>query len=226
MREKLQRIKPYLSSILTILFVFGCTIFVMCYHSQTTDFLLSFMPEGQWNRALLILLFYALQGVIPIILYNVVALASSMMLKLPLALTVNCVGTIIGMIIPYLLGKYLNRRQVDKILSKHKKLHQLCKEKSGKGFLFAYGLRVSGISNMLLGIFFGSTGMPLGQYLLSNFLGVLPIMLCLSIFGTQGNLRSLLFWIILAIDLLLTAAIFFIYRIFDRKKAQAEEIKQ
>ena len=104
MREKLQRIKPYLSSILTILFVFGCTIFVMCYHSQTTDFLLSFMPEGQWNRALLILLFYALQGVIPIILYNVVALASSMMLKLPLALTVNCVGTIIGMIIPYLLG--------------------------------------------------------------------------------------------------------------------------
>ena len=79
---------------------------------------------------------------------------------------------------------------------------------------------------MLLGIFFGSTGMPLGQYLLSNFLGVLPIMLCLSIFGTQGNLRSPLFWIILAIDLLLTAAIFFIYRIFDRKKAQAEEIKQ
>ena len=218
MNERQNKLKPFIPSIVTILFVLACTAVVMYYHEYATEFLLSFMPSNKWICALIVLLFFVLQGVIPFILYNVVILACSMLFDLPTALLINVIGTLVGMIVPYLLGRHLNSKTVDKILSSHKKLHQLCSEKSGGGFLFAYGLRVSGISNMLLGVFFGSTQMPMGEYLLSSFLGVLPVMLCLNIFGSRGNLRSPIFWVILALDILLTSALSFYYRHAGKKQ--------
>lgn len=52
----------------------------------------------------------------------------------------------------------------------------------------------------VLGILFGMLRIDFWTYLASSWLAIIPGMVCFTIAGAELNLRSPLFWLVLAID--------------------------
>lgn len=130
------------------------------------------------------------------------------------ALLINCVGILINMQIPYLIGRFAAKDLVQKTLSYFPRLKPIEKLSQNSALLFSFLVKFIGkipheISNMLL----GSLHVPYFYYLLGGVLGLLPTMVATTIIGgTLERPFSPLFITSVIVVTLLTIFSFIIYR--------------
>lgn len=192
--------------------IFLVLLFLILRNPQEfPDWLLLHMPESLFPRILIVLTLFALQGVIPFLMYHTVVLLSSMLFPFRLALAVDTFGTMLCMIPPYLAGRYLRIPYLERRVEENQTLQRFRSHHTGSRFLLSYLLRTFGVSNSMCSFFLGSLKMPMWDYLLSGLLGILPGMLCSSILGSVKSFRSPAFWITLGCNVLifLTALLYF-----------------
>lgn len=80
-------------------------------------------------------------------------------------------------------------------------------------------LRVTNLSNDLLGLFFGSLRMKYGEYLLSSFIGILPAMVLYTVLGRDLDPLSAPVLICLGVDVLSIALSWLLLRRRHREDA-------
>lgn len=201
----------YGAGILTVLVMAALLVLILRDPQGVTGWLLDHMPEPLILKILMVILLYFLQGIVPFFMYNIVVLISSMVFSFPVAMAVNCFGTMACMVGPYWVGKYLRLPALQRRVEENRLLRRFSQGHTGGQFLLSYLLRAIGLSNTVLGVFFGSMGMPFWDFLVSGLLGVLPAMVCFSILGNTKSLRSPALWITLGIHLLifLSAVLYF-----------------
>lgn len=190
------------------------------------DWLLLHMPEGLFPRILMVLALFALQGVVPFLMYHTVVLLSSMLFPFPVALAVNILGTLLCMVPPYLAGRYLKIPYLEQRVAENQLLRRFRRHHTGSRFLLSYLLRTLGLSNSMCSFFLGTLRMPLRDFLLSGLLGILPGMLCSSILGSVKSVRTPAFWITLGYHVLIFLAALIYFKQKERRNIHEERETQ
>lgn len=163
----------------------GTLIWSLFGGKVSVDDILKFTPSNLWLTALLLLALYALKGLTAGIIYNVLVIATGLLYPLPLALMLNTAGTVICIMLPYFIGRRSKPDMVEHLLNKNARLRKWYNEQKGYSFFFSIFLRALGLSNELLGVFFGSLGVKPLSYLASSFIGIVPNMIFMTVLGNQ-----------------------------------------
>ena len=141
---------------------------------------------------------------------------------LPAALLVNAAGSVICISVPYFTGRSSDGLLVDGLLERHPRLGGVYEANREHLFLVSLVLRVTNLSNDLLGLFFGSLRMSYAEYLLSSFIGILPAMVLYTVLGNDLDPLSPPVLICLGVDICCIAASWLVLRRRKRKERESE----
>lgn len=221
MKNRNTKWAEYAAAVLAVLVMLALLIWILRDPDGVTDWLMGHMPAYPAMQILVVLVLYFLQGIVPFFMYNIVVLISGMLFSFPVAMAVNCAGTIACMIGPYFAGKYLRLPSLQAKVEQNRLLRRFTQSHTGSQFLLSYLLRAIGLSNTILGVFFGSLDMPFREFLLSGLLGVLPSMVCFSILGSTKSLRSPALWITVGIHLVIFLSAILYFKRKERRRPSA-----
>lgn len=168
---------------------------------------------------LLILALYGVKGLSGVVIYNALVVVVSLIFPLPAALAVNALGTALCLSVSYWMGRGTRTDKLESLLDRHPKLRRYFGATQRYGFVFCFAVHMLGLNMEVLGVLFGMLRVGFGTYLLSSWLAIMPGMVCFCILGNQLDLRSPVFWLVLAIDLLLILGAFW----YTRHKLVREE---
>ena len=213
------KLKKVLPLIIMAAFVAAAAVFLALHGSISVEELLSWSPENKWLAALVALAAYAVKSQTVVIPYALIAAAVGLVFDLPLALCINALGSVICISVPYLTGRGSDGVLVDSLLGRHPRICKVYEENKRHLFLVSLVLRVTNLSNDLLGLFFGSLRMKYGEYLLSSFIGILPAMVLYTVLGRDLDPLSAPVLICLGVDVLSIALSWLLLRRRHREDA-------
>lgn len=171
---------------------------------------------------LVIMVFYLIKGFSGVILHNALIVVVSLIYNLPEALLINGIGTALCLSVSYFIGRKTKTDSIQHWLEGHEKLKKYCSATQQYGFVSCFAIHMLGLSMEVLGIFFGMLRLNFWSYLISSWLAILPGMVCITILGANLDFHSPVFWIVLAVDLLLMG-FGFLYTKKTMGKNQAQE---
>lgn len=159
------------------------------WYAKYTDTLVNFEAwietHGATPIAVVMIFFnYALKAVLPWFPVSCICVASAVLFKWNQALIINILGLALLFTLKFLWGRIYGGGNAEKIMMKAHTLHKTI-EKSGLGsdaLLFLFRLIPSIPINGISGIY-GTTEMPLGNFLIISELGFLPKTITYIIIG-------------------------------------------
>lgn len=167
----------------------------------------------------ILLALYAIKGFSVVIIYSVLAAAAGVVFPMPVAITLNLIGTAICLTVSYAVGYYTKTESLEQRLERHPKMKRYFENAKDFGFGFSYTLHVLGLSTEVLGVLFGLMRLEFWKYMVSSLIAISPGMVCCTIIGSDLNFRSPVFWAILGCDLVIIATCtIYTKRRLDRKK--------
>ena len=193
------RLRDYLPVLIMVLCaaIFGVLLATGVMDLDTVPQLVADRPV---LAVLVVLGLYVLKGFSGVVVYNALVVVVSMVLPLPAALAVNGVGTAVCLSISYAMGRFTKTESLEQKLAEHPKLQKYFSATREYGFVSCFAIHLIGLSMEVLGILFGMLRIDFWTYLASSWLAIIPGMVCFTIAGAELNLRSPLFWLVLAID--------------------------
>ena len=137
----------------------GAAALVLTGDGVTVEMLTNYAPKNTALAVVVALLAYAVKSQTVFVLYGVVATAVGIVFEPPLSLIVNAVGSVICISVPYFTGRASGGEAAHKLLAKYKKLGEVYEGNRDNLFLVSLVLRVTNLSNDILGLFFGALRM-------------------------------------------------------------------
>lgn len=119
----------------------------------------------------------------------------------------------------------LRRRGGAAPAQKYRRLGEVYEDNRDNLFLVSLVLRVTNLSNDILGLFFGALGMNYWQYLASSFVGILPTMVLYTVLGNDLDLTSTPVLICMGVDVACIAAAWLVLRLRKKRKGKPNEEK-
>ena len=203
----------------------GAAALVLTGDGVTVEMLTNYAPKNTALAVVVALLAYAVKSQTVFVLYGVVATAVGIVFEPPLSLIVNAVGSVICISMPYFTGRASGGEAAHKLLAKYKKLGEVYEGNRDNLFLVSLVLRVTNLSNDILGLFFGALRMDYWQYLASSFIGILPTMVLYTVLGSDLDLTSTPVLICAGVDIACIIAAWFVLRHRKKRKGTQNEEK-
>ena len=176
------------------------------------------VQDNHTFAVILVAALFLLKGCSGVILYNPLVIMVSLIFPLWEALLLNAVGTALTLSVSYLIGRCTGTEKLEDFLSRHPKFRRYFSVTRKYGFVFCFAIHLIGLNMEFLGIVFGMLRIGFFRYLSGSWLGIIPGTVCFTLMGSTWDLRSPVFWTVLAVDLILIA--FGI--LYTRKKTLAE----
>ena len=168
---------------------------------------LNTIPElVQDNKALalvIILALFIIKGFSAVILYNPLIIMVSLVFPIWQALIINGIGTAVTLSISYFIGSRTNTDRLESLLSKNKTVEKCFRATKNYGFVFCLAIHLLGLSLEVQGIIFGMLRIGFWTYLTSSWIAIVPGMICFTILGNTWDFTHPVFWIVLAVDLIM-----------------------
>ena len=219
------KIRKLLPLLVMLLIAGGAVAFILTRGSIGVQELLAWSPENKWLAALAALAAYALKSQTVVVPYALIATAVGLIFDLPAALAVNTLGSVVCISLPYLTGRGSDGVLVDALLARQPRMRAFYEANRRHLFLVSLVLRVTNLSNDILGLFFGALGMNYWQYLASSFVGILPTMVLYTVLGNDLDLTSTPVLICLGVDVACIAAAWLVLRLRKKRKGKPNEEK-
>lgn len=201
----------------------GAAALVLTGDGVTVEMLTNYAPKNTALAVVVALLAYAVKSQTVFVLYGVVATAVGIVFEPPLSLIVNALGSVICISVPYFTGRASGGDAARKLLNKYKRLGEVYEDNRDNLFLVSLVLRVTNLSNDILGLFFGALGMNFWQYLASSFIGILPTMVLYTVLGNDLDPTSTPVMICLGVDLTCIVAAWIVLRLRKKRKGKQNE---
>ena len=192
----------------------GAAALVLTGDGVTVEMLTNYAPKNTALAVVVALLAYAVKSQTVFVLYGVVATAVGIVFEPPLSLIVNAVGSVICISVPYFTGRASGGEAAHKLLAKYKKLGEVYEGNRDNLFLVSLVLRVTNLSNDILGLF-----------LASSFIGILPTMVLYTVLGSDLDLTSTPVLICAGVDIACIIAAWFVLRHRKKRKGTQNEEK-
>ena len=210
--------KNHLGVLLLLITAAAGGIALLLHGGITAEEILSYTPESPWLAALVFWGLFALKGLCPFLVYDILVIAAGRLFAFPFAIFVNIVGTCITVTVPYWMGRLSKTDNTEALIRKYPKLGAFAE--GGNPFFLCFLLRVMGMQNEVLGLFFGTVRLAYPLYVIAGVFGMLPGMVSFTALGDALDWREPLFWIPLVISLCMIGTAFLILRIINKKKHQ------
>ena len=203
------KLKKYIPIVIMLCLVAGAAALMLAGDGVTVEMLTNYAPKNTALAVVVALLAYAVKSQTVFVLYGVV----------------NAVGSVICISVPYFTGRASGGEAAHKLLKKYKKLGEVYEGNRDNLFLVSLVLRVTNLSNDILGLFFGALRMDYWQYLASSFIGILPTMVLYTLLGRDLDPTSGPVLICLGIDLACIAASWIVLKSRKNRKGKQNEEK-
>ncbi len=150
--------------------------------------IITFTPDNTALAVIVMLLLYAFKSVTFIISLRILQLACGIMFSLPVAITVNIIGSAITIVLPYLLGRWKGKKYLGKLLSKYPNLEKLISFNDSNAFMASLCVRGIGLTALdPTSLYFGAAGTPFIQYFSGSMLGLLPTLIVRTAMGVSAE---------------------------------------
>ncbi len=132
------------------------------------------MPRAPLLAALVLLGLYALKTLTLLVPGTILHVSAGVLFPPVIALSLACVGNLLGLSIGYLMGRMLGRESVAALLSKNRRT-ALFLEKSNRSHVKSCLVaRLMPLPVELCSLFFGAVGVSFRSYLAASLSGLLP----------------------------------------------------
>ena len=215
--------RRYIPIIVMICLAAGAAILMLSGDGVTVEMLTDYAPKNTALAVVVALAAYAVKSQTVFVLYGVVATAVGIVFEPPLSLFVNALGSVICISVPYFTGRASGGEAAQKLLKKHKKLGEIYEDNRDNLFLVSLVLRVTNLSNDILGLFFGALRMDYWQYLASSFIGILPTMVLYTVLGNDLDLTTGPVLICAGVDIACIIAAWLVLKLKKRRKQNGRE---
>ena len=197
------------------------------FRGVTVEHILEFTPENLWLAALVMIGLFAMKSLsmfFPMMV--LIAASGSIFPNYFAALLVNCIGILVMLTFPYLIGKYAEREFVENMIKKNKNADKLMEFKSDNEFFIAYFMRVINILPCdVVSMFLGSTGFSPLKYYIGSFLGILPGVVTTTLMGSSvDDPASPKFWVSFICEVFFAAASSIAYYIYKKRKKKNNSV--
>ncbi|MCM1330373.1 MAG: VTT domain-containing protein [Ruminococcus sp.] len=192
-----------------ILMIIVCVvIYFRFFRGVTIEKILEFTPDNLWLAALVMVGLFGMKSLsffFPMLV--LVAASGSIFPNYFAALTVNSIGVLLMLTLPYLIGRFAEREFVRKIISKRKNADKLREFKSENELFIAFFLRVINILPCdVVSLFLGSADFSPFKYIVGSFLGIFPGLVTTTLMGANvEHPTSPAFWIAAVVEVVFAA---------------------
>lgn len=193
-------------------------IYFKFFRGVTIEHILEFTPDNLWLAALVMIGLFGMKSLsmfFPMLI--LVAASGSIFPNYFAALLVNCIGVLVMITVPYLIGRFAEREFVERLISKQKNADKLREFKSENELFIAYFMRVINILPCdVVSMFLGSTGFSPAKYLAGSFLGIFPGLVTTTLMGANvQHPTSPWFWTAAVVEVFFavgSAAAYYFYK--------------
>lgn len=184
----------------------GAAIVWPLRHTLTAEALAARSPQETGLSVLFLLLLYGAKSFSVVFPLSALTAAGGLLFPLPLALTVNLVGTAVVQTLPYLLGRW-QRADLAALQARYPRLMALPEINRRNSGRTVFLLRLGGAApGDLMSLYLGAAGIPWQRYLVGGLLGAAPRVACATVLGAAlWDIGGHRFWLSLAANTLLTA---------------------
>lgn len=194
-----------------------CLAVVLALHSDISlHAILTYTPQNSFLAEGLLLLFYVLKSATIFFPLLVLEMAAGYLFPAPEALTINLLGILIVLTIPYWIGHAVGIQQINKLAAKYPKFQAIMEKQRDHSFFLCFFLRIiSCLPGDIVTMYLGATHTSFRQNLLGGALGILPGMILATFMGVSiQNPTSPAFWISAALSVGLAALSPVLYYIY------------
>lgn len=167
----------------------GIVIFLLIHRDEVTiEKIVGFTPQNTLLAILAMLVLFTIKGCTVFMNGSVLFAACGVMFSLPLAVTVNMLGSLIMTTIPYWTGRKGGAAIMERLTQKYRKLELLRSAPRENQFLFALLLRILGLLPCeVVSMYLGSCRLRYSRYIAGTLLGLLPAAVAFSIIGEYAS---------------------------------------
>ena len=177
------------------------------------EFITGFSEISLGLTVLVIILLYALQGVVLVIPVVLLYIAAGLAFPTWVGILVTYAGLTVSLSIGYVMGWKMGEEKVSKLLAKNKKVASLLSKDNENLLSLAFISRILPTPFGLVSLFFGAIKVPYFKYIFMSLLGLSPYMIPVVFAGAAiTNPLSAEFIIPFSISIGITAIIFLAYR--------------
>ncbi|MBP1561227.1 MAG: TVP38/TMEM64 family protein [Oscillospiraceae bacterium] len=208
-----------------VMIICCAAIYLRFFRGVTIEHILEFTPENLWLAALVMLGLFALKSLslfFPMLV--LIAASGSIFPTFLSAVTVNCAGVAVMLLLPYAIGRFAEKEFVQELINKNKNADKLREIQSDNELFIAYFLRVINLLPCdLVSMFLGSTGFGLGKYMLGSFLGILPGLITTTLMGANvQNPSSPKFWASIIVEVVFAVSSSAAYYLYKKKHKKSK----
>lgn len=206
-----------------VLFWGGILLLWWKYRKEiSVESITNFVPGNIAAAIAVMLLLFALKGVLITVYGGILYAASGILFPLPTALLVNTAGTILMTGVPFFIGKRTETKLLDKLIQKNGRLRQLQSIESQNEFFISFAVRMIGLlPGDLVGMYLGASNFRASSYFLGTVLGLLPSILAFTVIGMSAHdISSPVFWIAAGGEIAITAFSLAFYLIWKKKQSE------
>jgi len=182
--------------------------------------ILSYTPKEPVRAACVLLLLYAFKSVSIIFPGIILQIAGGCLFPRSTALTVNFLGMLICLAIPYGAGALSGSKFIEWVKRRFPKFRDWLSLQQENSFFVCFFLRVTScLPGDVVGMYFGATRTPFVRYMVAGSLGVLPGMVLATLLGESiSDPTSPLFLFSISVTVVLSVLSALLYYWYLRKK--------
>lgn len=157
------------------LFILSLLIFIASNAQQVIGSIVAYLPQGSWRSAVVLLVLYAVKGLVFIVPVPLLQFAASRLFTKPTAILVNLLGIVLCYLVPYETGFFFGEKATRRFAHQYEKIAPFVERCHEHRFSICFIPRlISFVPNDLLSVYLGATQIPFSVFLLASTLASAP----------------------------------------------------
>lgn len=183
-KSKLNMIRFIPMIIMLISFIF----FTINYKNISISDILSFTPENHLLAGGIIILIYAVKSISMFVSLSILYVSVGIIFPVYEALTINFIGIIVSMILPYFIGRLSGKGLFYKVAEKYPKIYKINDIEKDSEWRFIFIIKFIGIiPNEISSLTFGILNINFTSYMIASILAKTPAMIVTTLIGSNIN---------------------------------------
>lgn len=191
---RLVKIIQTVSVVFMLVMVVACIIFIIKndINVKNIDTIVHHFECGPFTVALFIIIFNIVKAFALVFPPTLVYLATALVFEnFWVALFVNFIATVLNLVLPYFLGRFLGKDLLHSLEDKYKTIKKLDNFTDENAFTVIFLFKAGGLlPSDLSSLVFGAQNIPFGKYFISSNLGMLALNLMWTLIGADGDLTD------------------------------------
>ena len=215
-RKHWQQYKKYIAPCVCLLLAVG---YLISNPDFSVEAVLHFKPQNPAFAALILLLMYAAKSITIFFPLVVLEIAGGHLFPPLIALSINLLGILVILTIPYWIGYAAGMDMIQKLVEKYPRVDELIGKQQKNSFFLCFFLRVINcLPCDIVTLYLGATKTPFWKHLLAGTLGILPGMIPATLIGNNiRNPQSPAFWLSILLIVLLSGLSLVTYSRYRRR---------